>query len=175
MPLQQQPPWTALVQVLDLAIGESAGYTLRCYLPAEDPTRTPTRRSSPSTASYWSSTTCPRWSTTCAAPTSTTCTDLADWRLVQHGIDAATAERYTVEAYELDLIVANIGHGTKEWSPDLLVAARDLAVELGNALDVRPVLARVRAREPARPARRHDARPPGPAGRPVVEGPPAER
>jgi hypothetical protein len=141
MPLQQQPPWTALVQVLDLAIGESAGFTLRCYLPAEDPDEDPDAAFLTVDGQLLVFDDLPEMVNYLRGPDEHDLTDLADWHLVRHSIDAATAERYTVEAYELDLIVANIGHGIKEWSPDLLVAARDLAVELGNALDVRPVLA----------------------------------
>ncbi|GIJ53400.1 Hsp70 family protein [Virgisporangium aurantiacum] len=141
MPLQQQPPWTSLVQVLDLAIGESAGFTLRCYLPAEDPDEDPDAAFLTVDGQMLVFDDLPEMVNYLRGPDQHDLTDLADWHLVQHSIDAATAERYTVEAYELDLIVANIGHGTKEWSPDLLVAARDLAVELGNALDLRPVLA----------------------------------
>jgi hypothetical protein len=134
------PPWTALVQVLDLAIGESAGYTLRCYLPSEHPEEDPDavfltsdRRllvfdELPDLVEYVRSTNAHD-----LAP-------LTDWHLVSSGIDGPSAERFTMEAYELDLIQANVAHGTREWSPDLFVAARDLAVELANALDLRPVL-----------------------------------
>ncbi|GAA1025980.1 hypothetical protein GCM10009557_02010 [Virgisporangium ochraceum] len=135
------PPWTALVQVLDLAIGESAGFTVRCYLPADDPDEDPDAAFLTVDGQLLVFDDLPELTTFLRGPHPHDLTDLAEWDVVRRGITPVTAEQYMVEAYELDLIVANVGHGPKEWSPDLFVAARDLAVELGNALDLRPVLA----------------------------------
>jgi hypothetical protein len=135
------PPWTALVQVLDLAIGESAGFTLRCYLPSESPDEDPDAAFLTDNGQLLVFDDLPELVTFLRGPHPHDLTDLAEWEVVRGGITPVTAEQYMVEAYELDLIVANVGHGPKEWSPDLFVAARDLAVELANALDLRPVLA----------------------------------
>src|SRR6185312_8630773 len=135
------PPWTALVQVLDLAIGESAGFSLRCYLPAEDAEEDPDAAFLTAGGQLLVFDDLSDLTHFVRSPSPHDLTDLADWEVVRRGIDPTTAEQYMVEAYELDLIVANVGHGPKEWSPDLFVASRDLAVELGNALDLRPVLA----------------------------------
>ena len=129
------------MQVLDLAIGESAGFTLRCYLPSENPDEDPDAAFLTVNGQLLVFDDLPELVTYVRGPHPHDLTDLADWDVVQRGITPVTAEQYMVEAYELDLIVANVGHGPKEWSPDLFVAARDLAVELGNALDLRPVLA----------------------------------
>lgn len=135
------PPWTALVQVVDLAVGESAGFTLRCYLPPDDPDEDPDAAFLTTEGQLLVFDELPDLITFVRSPHPHDLTDLGDWEVVRRGIDPVTAEQYMVEAYELDLIVANVGHGPKEWSPDLFVAARDLAVEVGNALDLRPVLA----------------------------------
>ncbi len=135
------PPWTALVQVLDLAIGESAGFTLRCYLPAENADEDPDAAFLSRGGHLLVFDDLPELVQYLRGPDPHDLTDLSGWEVVRNGIHPVTAEQYMVEAYELDLIVANVGHGPKEWSPDLFVAARDLAVELGNALDLRPVLA----------------------------------
>jgi hypothetical protein len=138
---REAPPWTALVQVLDLAIGESAGFTLRCYLPADEPDQDPDAAFLTSDGQLLAFDDLPDLVQFLRGPDDHDLTDLADWEVVARGITPVIAEQYMVEAYELDLIVANVGHGPKEWSPDLFVAARDLAVELGNGLGLRPVLA----------------------------------
>lgn len=139
-PVAQPPPWTQLVQVLDLAVGESAGYTLRCYVPAPVPAEEPDAVFLTSDRRLL---VFDELDDLVGYVRSSTTHDLAhvvDWRVVSGSFEPVSAERFTVEAYQLDLILTNLEHGTREWSPDLFVAARDLAVELGNALDLRPVL-----------------------------------
>ena len=130
-----------MTQLVDLAVGESAGYTLRCYLPASNPGEDPdavflTRDRHLLVFDELRD--------LVGFVRSSTAHDLAglvDWQVVSTTLEPVSAEQFTVEAYELDLILANVAHSFREWSPELFVASRDLAVELGNALDLRPVLA----------------------------------
>jgi hypothetical protein len=127
------------VQVLDLAVGESAGYTLRCYIPATRPGEDPDAVFLTADRRLLVFDELEDLVGHVRTSNSHEMARLVDWRVVS-GLDAVSAERYTVEAYELDLILANVAHGTKEWSPELFVRSRDLAVELGHALSLRPVL-----------------------------------
>jgi hypothetical protein len=129
-----------LVQVLDLAIGESAGFTLRAYLPATEPGEDPDAVFLTNGRRLLVFDELTDLVAYVRSDTPHDMAGLVDWHLVSGSLDVPSAERYTVEAYELDLILANLSHGVREWSPDLFVAARDFAVELANALDLRPVL-----------------------------------
>ena len=134
------PPWTALVQLLDLAVGESAGFTLRSYVPSPVPGEDPDAVFLTADRRLL---VFDELTDLIGYVRSSTAHDLArvvDWRVVGGSLEQVSAERFTVEAYQLDLILANVAHGTREWSPELFVAARDLAVELGNALKLHPVL-----------------------------------
>jgi hypothetical protein len=133
------PPWTALVQVLDLAVGESEGYTLRCYVPATRPGEDPDAVFLTADGRLLVFDQLEDLVRYVRSSDGHEMARFVDWRMIS-SLDPVSAERCTVEAYELDLILANVAHGTKEWSPELFVKARDLAVELGSALALRPVL-----------------------------------
>ncbi|MEV0130091.1 Hsp70 family protein [Dactylosporangium sp. NPDC050688] len=64
---------------------------------------------------------------------------LAGWAQVQERFVAFVREGGDEEQVDLDLVQYNLGYPPQQWMPDLLIAARDVAVELAEAFDLHDV------------------------------------
>jgi actin-like ATPase involved in cell morphogenesis len=128
------PTWTDLVQVLDLAVGETGGYTLRCYLPPDDPEDDPDAMFLSRGRRLMVFSELPDLVGFVRSITDHDLAELPSWDVVTGDLSEPSANEHLVEAYELELIMANLQGGHPTWDPALFVAARDLIVELSNAL-----------------------------------------
>ena len=63
------------------------------------------------------------------------------WQTIQERITAADVVPADDDRYELDLIVENLRGGPDAWESDLLIAAGEVARDLGYALRIDPILA----------------------------------
>jgi hypothetical protein len=62
------------------------------------------------------------------------------WSTIRERISVADVVPADDDRYELDLIVENLRGGPDVWEPDLLIAAGEVARDLGYALRIDPVL-----------------------------------
>jgi actin-like ATPase involved in cell morphogenesis len=138
-----EPAWVELVQVLEFGIGDTVGYTLRCYVPTPDGHSDDALFLSRSgrLLVFGELRDLIRF---VKISDDHDLASLTDWRLVVDTLDVPSAQRHLAQAQELARIAADIEADIRAWSADLFVAARDLAVELVNALslaEVRDLLA----------------------------------
>jgi hypothetical protein len=73
---------------------------------------------------------------------------LDTWPMVAERVQATDIAPANDDSYELDLVVENLRGGHDTWDLDLLIAAGEIARDLGHALHLRPVILALSAGSP---------------------------